>query len=165
MGSTRATPLQTTVCAHARVKEPTLAVRRLVGGYGLYNPIVNRITLDSRVVQGLNIVELTTLVAHEVGHVRQRSLLLQNAVPYIVLFFLIVSATFYGVVTTHATSDASVIAIMGAMTVGLLFELFKARWKSFMDQMELEADAFADSYVGQVGAARAIGSRCESLLV
>lgn len=165
MRNTRAKALLSTICANAGVKEPTLNIRALQGGYGFYNPFVNRITLDSRVVEGLNTNDLTLLVAHEVGHVRQRRQMLQKALPNIVVFFAIVIATFFGLAMARATFQAALVSLFSVAMLHFSFSRFTARWRPFMDELELDADGFADAYVGQPGAVRAIGPRCESLLV
>ncbi|MYM92451.1 M48 family metalloprotease [Duganella vulcania] len=78
--------------AYAGITPPSVAVSDMAHCFAVYNPIMHRVTVAQDVLMGLGLRDLRTLLAHEVGHAKDRFKLACDALQYVLPLFALLIA-------------------------------------------------------------------------
>ena len=148
----------------ARVGPPRARARKLRGGCAYYNPVVHMITVDSELMARLNLNDLQTLVAHEVGHARQRTEIIADVFLTLAPGFVLLVAGF-GVAALVAPATGVGFGSVAAIVSGGVANWFWHRWADprfavSRAKREDEADAFANEFQNDPAAITALQMAC-----
>lgn len=153
------------ICSKSAVVAPRVAVKRLRGGAACYNPLLHKISVDTRIAGGLSKAECEILCAHEVGHVRQRKRLLRAILPHGLLIGLAIPlTTVLGLLIARSVPQMAIVTVLTFVAMQTVTNRMVKHLGPVTDQFESEADEFADTYVGLPGATKSILARCEELM-
>ncbi len=148
----------------AGVRPPRVHARALRGGFAYYNPVVHAITVDTDLVAKLSPSELQTLLAHEVGHARQRTEIIADVFLTLVPGLLLLLAGFGLAVVVAPASGigfGSVAAIVLAGAANWSWHRWAdPRFAKSRAKREGEADEFANEFQKDPGAIAALQMAC-----
>lgn len=154
---------------HAGVKPPKFDIRRLKsGGYAVYSPFMHKIFLSVEVANKISKNHLRTLIAHEVGHATQRNEILMDALRYLLpapLAFMV-----FGLLSIWAISAGFSLMALCVFLTGLCLFLIVDRftspqWYEAVDRRELQANLFANTFIGSSTAIECAIEACETVSV
>lgn len=148
----------------AGCRAPSVHVRPMRNA--CYNPLLHKVSFSERLVHHLSPTDLHTLVAHEVGHATQRLDILRDGFRILgwpLLVLLIAGTLSVGAAASGNVMLAIVLGISGLGCVVPVERYTSRVWQESYLRREIEADAFANRFVGRSRATEDLLHACAQL--
>jgi Peptidase family M48 len=149
----------------AGIRSPKLDIIHLKqGGYAVYLPLTHKVCVSSVVVNKVSQNHVQTLIAHEIGHAKQRREILMDALRYLVPapFALIIFGLFAVWLSSSGLAVAAFFAFMFGLCLFYTIERFASPyWCESVARRELEANSFANAFMESSIAIECAITACE----